>query len=241
MLKRTAVSLMLVFVLVFSFSACGDNAEDTETESVSELSLVYEDGTYGLADEGIDFSYDREYLEKNLPEEYYASYSVTSGNRGNLTKSEITAARSDGKIYFSVDGDETVFVPADGGYLCYTRSKGDDSFTCVNRGFPMDENTVSAYLTIYTNLFGYYYDFNESGSLKSSGTETVAGRSCRKYVYDPSTLGLLKEYKIEFCIDKETGICLSTKYEVSDNSDEYTYDFVCTQFNTKNIPIPEYE
>lgn len=241
MLKRTAVSLLLVFAFVFSLTACGDKATDTETESVSELSLVYEDGTYGIADGEIDFSYGRDYLEENLPDEYYASYSISSGNRGDLTKSEITAARSDGKIYFSVDGDETLFVPTDGGYLCYTRSSGDDSFTCINQGFLMDENAVSTYLTIYTNLFGYYYDFTESGSLKASGTDTVAGRSCRKYVYDPSTLGLLDEFKIAFSIDKETGICLSAKYEVSDDSDEYVYDFVCTQFKTQNIQMPEYE
>ena len=115
---------------------------------------------------------------------YYASYSVVSV--ANLTVRN-NGGRSDGKIYFSVDGDETVFVPMTEVSVLH-KSKGDDNF--MRKPWLSHGQHGICYLTIYTNLFGYYYDFNES---KPEVKRHRNGADCN-YVR-PSTLGL-QEYKI---------------------------------------------
>lgn len=240
MLKKATVLLLAFFVLTLSFSACAEKTNGNKAMSGQGERL--EEGTETENGEGSEgeFTFERDFIAKNLPKEYRIAYSIKSGPPGARLSSDIVAARSGGKIYFSVDGDETLFIPSAGGYLCYTRDGTNEDFECINESFLMDENTVSTYLTVYTSLFGYYSDFAEIGGLRHEGVGSVAGRSCRKYVYDPELLGLGNQLKISFCIDRETGICLMAKYEADQDSDKNIYDFICTEFITKGIELPPY-
>lgn len=166
-----------------------------------------------------------------LPEHYLISYNIESpeGVITALRKGVDTA----GNVYFSCDGNETLFTYSDEKYTRYeTEVKQGSSSTAY----------TNAYVEQETAIFMEYAEKSKlllSGAAIQTGKTEVAGRSCESYQISVTVANFTQSY--EFAIDVETGICLSWQadktisgYHV--DSDESS--FVCTEFIIDDVKLP---
>jgi len=223
--------LLACAALLLSVGACAVLMSD-EPETVEQKNFIYENGTYGVSEPGVPASYNESYISQNTPEEYYIAYAVHIRSGGQHDASEVIAARQGGRIYFSSDGNESLFTPVEGGYFCYTRNAGSSRFSGMNPGAPMNEDAVGLYVQASATLFSYYTIYN--GMVKT-GEETVAGRRCAVY----SVLNG-DGFPVSFCIDVKTGICLKAAWLIDEalKREAGTYEFECTEFKVTNIILP---
>jgi hypothetical protein len=226
----TAILLMLIAALTLSLSAC---------DFAGLLSgLTGEDG------EGGSFEYDSDYITEHLTGDYTITYKVTfysTGEAPAVSNQKIT--RTSAGYYFETRGtsegeveeESRLYVKTGSEYYLYQYNEDDDIYV-LEHSTPYDEETMKQQVTAYMSYLSMH---SEQSGLKSDGTDTVAGRSCDKYKYSISLLGMAG-MAYSYSIDKETGVCLKYAIDVSGGGQKTGYEFLCTEFNTTSAVLPEF-
>lgn len=103
-------------------------------------------------------------------------------------------------------------------------------------GVTLSEDEVTAQTQAFLGYMSAYSGFGDL--LKNSGNVTIAGRNCIKYRYDYTILGA--SAKAEYCIDKETGVCMKYFVEGNSGGESGSYHFECTEFKTSGVVLPKH-
>ncbi len=189
--------LFLSVVMIFSLCAC-------------DLSGIIDDG--GNDDEegeSLETTYDEENekLKKLAIEKGYQAIYVVYDSEGSGEDDEMTIGAS-GEYSWYISGDSgAAFRVSDD--LIYIWNYSDGEWTYERRMTDTD-GSLSSLTTIYNTylLLGYSYGSN----MKKDGTAKIAGRTCDKYQYGYSNLGMYS-FGYIYYLDQETGICM--KWEAS--------------------------
>ena len=168
------------------------------------------------------------------PEEYLISYQVETetGVITTLTK----GIDASGNIYYKDADDETLYALHDGKYTKYSRASDGAILADESQLFTVD------YVKTATSAFAEYAGkstMSFSGSAKSNGTGSVAGRNTNSYLISVSFANFTQEYRFEQ--DDVTGICLqwvSSKAVGSHDVSETTGDFICTEYIDGDVSLP---
>ncbi len=219
---------------------------------VMMLSLVSCDLTslLGLDGEGVTMDYDYEKMEENLKkmreaDGIYIEMSTVNIETGETpTAAKIVYAETPNAFYYNGDGNELIVDFSDD-TKAVTYTKQEDGKWLMTEtvyeesGITREQMEESC--SFYTiALFGYLgnYKMFEGAPMKKS-SEKIAGRECDKFTYSVGLFGYGLEYT--FCIDIETGMCLSWKLGASAGAEgSGSTEFTCQKFETPyKIDLPD--
>ena len=211
------IVVLLVVVLTLSFlTACGGN-----------IPLL--PGMDGLGSGNFDFENPQDYIKENLKGDYAITFKMDSDGTVTYMKNIHTSQG----YYFSSYNWEELFIKNGDQYDAYSGSLAEGfNYAGYQASEQEVENSASAFM-MYASVYSQF-----SSMLKKDGSVTIAGRSCEKYSYEISLMGASVKY--EYCIDKETGICLKFAFEGSAEGESSSANFECIEFKTSGISLPSY-
>lgn len=236
-MKKILISL-LILTMLFSLAACGKD-DDTVTDGDNTVASQA-DGAQNedVGDDTSDaaFEYTGNYLDDHLNGDYSITYKMMSGETGGeTTEFELKMIHtSEGYYTMMSEGAETLYIKNGDNYDLY-EGDSENGFTYIE-GMSMTEDDVKSYTQAFLGYMSAYEEIEDS--LKKSGSVTIAGRDCDKYYYEDSALG--SKIKTEYCIDKETGICMKYFVEGSSFGEGGSYQFECTELLTSGVSLPSY-
>lgn len=226
-MKKIAMFL-LVLVMMLSLVACKGGKDP----------VVGPDGgdNQPVGGEEESFNYNDEYIAKHLNGDYLISYKLTTTDSAD-SGSDFTILmmhNSEG-YYIKISEDTEILYLKNGDMYDMYLPNGDNQFEKIP-DISYTEEDVKTQSQAFMGYMSAYSTFSDY--LKKSGSATVAGRSCIKYKYDYSAFGV--KVKGEYCIDKETGVCLKYVFEGSSGGEIGSYQFECTEFKTRGISLPSH-
>lgn len=215
--------LILSVILMLSLTAC-------------DLTAIFGGG------EGVTMDYDYEKMEENLrtmreEDGIYIEMSTVNIETGETpTAEKIIYAQTPNAFYYCGDGTE-MMVDFSDETKAVTYTKQEDGKWLMTETVYEDAGITKEQMeescSLYTvALFGYLgnYKMFEGAPMKKS-SEKVAGRDCDKFTYSVGLFGYGIEYT--FCIDIETGMCLSWKLGASAGAEgSGSTEFTCKKFET---------
>lgn len=224
-------ALLLAAIMLFSLTSC-------------DLESILTGGN-----EGVTMDYDYEKMEENLKkmreeDGIYIEMSIVNIETGETpTAEKIIYAETPTAFFYCGDGDELIVDFSDD-TKAVTYTKQEDGKWLMTEtvyeeaGITREQMEEScSYYTIA--LFGYLgnYKMFEGAPMKKT-SEKVAGRECDQFSYSIGLFGYGMEYT--FCIDIETGMCLSWKLGASAGAEgSGSTEFTCKKFETPyKIDIP---
>lgn len=180
------------------------------------------------------FVYGEDYIASHLENEYWIEYSYQSKSNGSLADAiTITNAHNaEGYYIKSNDGTENLFIKEGAAYVLYLPN--DQGALEKVSDLSFDEATVQGYTTSFLTYMTIYEVAKDD--LTSDGEETIAGRSCAKYVFHSSFL--TSAVDLHYSIDKKTGVCLRYRSVILSGKDTGAFEFVCTVFKDSNVTLP---
>ncbi|MEQ8198861.1 MAG: hypothetical protein ABRQ27_12770 [Clostridiaceae bacterium] len=237
-MKKITV-LLLSFVLIFSLAGCAKSSSET-TDSDNNNST--DSGNTITADNNDqeEFQYSDEYVSAHLGNEYAVAYKFAYFENNKETNTTvITIKKSDKGYYFNL-GDasenavdsEFMYVKENDKYVICT--KGDNGVFSKVSGVTMTEDEIKATAEGTLSYMSFYKTFVDD--LNKVGTETICGRVCDKY--SMKSYNTATSVFIEFCIDKETGVCLKYTVDAKDWNERGGFNFECIEFKTANVELP---
>lgn len=188
---------ILAIIMVVSLSACGTDSAEKDTSQADKQ-------TPSGSTEGASFDYTGDFIDDHLNGDYSITYKMLSSETGAENSSYEVKMMRTSEGYYAMLGKDTEMM-----YI-KNKDKYDMYIGDSENGFEkmpeisLSEHEVKAQTQAFLGYMSAYSQFEES--LKSTGSVTIAGRSCKKYSYDYNILG--NKAKAEYCIDKETGVCM---------------------------------
>ena len=183
-----------------------------------------------------EFVYNQDYIDKNLGDEYWITYSYQSKSNGVAEDPLlITTAENEGGYYYKDNqGNETLFLLNGSTFDVYMPN--DDGDLAKVPDLQLSKENVEGYSTSFLNYMTIYEV--AIGDMTADGSETVAGRLCDKYVFH--AVSIAASIDIHYSIDKATGVCLRYETEAISGNDTGAFQFVCTVFKTSNVEMPSH-
>ncbi len=226
----------MALVLLLSFAACG-NSEKTSGDNNSNTDASQTDPSNPI--NSIDdtaFNYTGNYINDHLKGDYSITYKMISSETGeDDTNASVKMMRTNEGYYIKIDEDsEMMYIKNGDKYDMYLGDEENGFELC--EGISFNEEDVIAQTQIFLGYMNAYSQWDDS--LKKDGSENIAGRSCDRFSYEYGVLGT--KAKAEYCIDKETGVCLKYYIEGSSGGEGGSYQFECTEFRTNGITLPKY-
>ena len=220
---KKILTLLLAAVMLLSLSAC-------------DLTALLGDG------EKVEMNYDYAQMEENLrkmreEDGIYIEMSTVNIETGETpTAEKIIYAQTPNAFYYCGDGTE-MMVDFSDETKAVTYTKQEDGKWLMTETVYEDAGITQEQMeescSLYTvALFGYLgnYKMFEGAPMKKS-SEKVAGRDCDKFTYSVGLFGYGIEYT--FCIDIETGMCLSWKLGASAGAEgSGSTEFTCKKLET---------
>ncbi len=220
---KNILTLLLAAVMLLSLSAC-------------DLTALLGEG------EKVEMNYDYAQMEENLrkmreEDGVYIEMSIVNLEIGETpTAEKITYAQTPNGFYYCGDGTE-MMVDFSDETKAVTYTKQEDGkwlkTETVYEDSGITREQMEESCSLYTvSLFGYLgnYKIFEGTPMKKS-SEKVAGRECDKFTYSVGLFGYGLEYT--FCIDIETGMCLSWKLGASAGAEgSGSTEFACKKLET---------
>jgi hypothetical protein len=205
-----------------------EGSEDTEEDEDTQ-------GTDGT--EEADFVYNTNYMTDHLGS-YSVTYKFTYFENGEETESmTVLLKKNEEGYYFNLyDGQEIMYLKEGDEYIVCMKDEENGPFKKID-GYTMTEDDVKGSAEMVLTYMSFYSDYIDD--LSNDGEETVCGRSCDKYFFDASEMGVSS--KVEFYIDKETGVCLKYSVDASADGESGGFKFECTEFSLENVELPAYE
>lgn len=244
---KKLLSLMLAAMMLASLSACG-NKEKKQPESSSnkDTSQTVQKNADAVGEEEIidddaniddaAFDYTEDYIDDHLKGDYSITYKMTSSDTGEDDSDLLIKIMRSDEGYFAMMGEETqmLFIKNGEKFDMYT---GDieNGFEKVP-GVSYDENQVKAQTQTFLGYMSAYSEWSDL--LEKNGSITIAGRNCERYSYEFNMFGT--KAKSEYCIDKETGVCMKYFVEGRSGGEGGSYQFECTEFITSGVALPAY-
>ena len=234
-MKKRLIVLLTTIFLTLSFASCGKSEDNiaSDLNSLFPIPQINETATPEVP----GFNYGSSYIDEHLKGDYSITYKITSSGTGETTSAyDIKMMHTDAGYYISMgEGRELLYIKAGDKYTMYM---GDSKNGFVAYGEPTySEDDVKSQTQLFLGYMTMYVDFKEQ--LKMSGTETIAGKSCDKYLFDYDFLG--SKLKYEYYIDKETGVCMKFYIEGSGAESAGQFTFECTEFKTDGVTLPAYK
>ena len=181
------------------------------------------------------FEYGEEYISKHLKGDYWIIYKISTYDNGDADTKTVEIRKTDKGYYLASDGSEVMYIKNEDKFDTYYGSDGE--FT--NSGMQIEEEYVKAMISgisLYMTAYATY-----ESDLVKSGSDTVAGRSCDKYVMEYSHPYANYKFKYTYCIDKATGVGLKHTMEASAGGEKAGQEFEATKFQTSGVSLPDYK
>jgi len=217
-------------LMAFALCALLASCSGLTTSEGNETSDPIEDSTEG------EFVYNQDYIDKNLGDEYWITYSYQSKSNGVADDPLFitTAENEDGYYYKDNQGSETLFLLNGSVFDVYMPDDNGDLAKVPD--LQLSKENVEGYSFSFLNYMTIYEV--AIGDMTADGNETVAGRLCDKCVFH--AVSLAASIDIHYSIDKATGVCLRYETEAVSGSDTGAFQFVCTVFKTSNVEMPSH-
>jgi len=183
-----------------------------------------------------EFVYNQDYIDQNLGDEYWITYSYQSKSNGVAADPLFitTAENEEGYYYKDNLGSETLYLLNGSAFDVYMPNDNGDLEKVPD--IQLSKEEAEGYSTSFLSFMTIYEI--AIGDLTADGSETVAGRLCDKYVFH--AVSLAASIDIRYSIDKVTGVCLRYETEAVSGSDTGAFQFVCTVFKTDNVDMPSH-
>jgi len=186
-----------------------------------------------------DFIYSDEYIQEHLPSNLKVTFNVDTvdpngdydllfGYGTDWYQLEITSAGSTvGYVVKKNAGTNT--------YSCYLKSDGPYTLVGDSVAATEAETDISNYKRQAFGLLANYLTYtSHSGDFQKSGTETVSGKTCTKYVYTFALPQITATYS--FWLEESTGFCLKSSFVTNAHTDDVT--ITCTNYSlSSTCPI----
>jgi outer membrane lipoprotein-sorting protein len=210
-----------------------DETEDTNATDES----IDEEFSDESIEEDSDFVYNSDYINEHLGTDYSVTYRFTTFEDESRSENfEISLARNEDGCYVKTnDGSEFMYVKDGDGYAMCVKDEDTGVFTKI-AGVTLTEddvNTTAGAVLTYMSFYDTY-----ASDLKSDGSETICGRECDKYSFDATTIGTAGS--VEYCIDKETGVCLKYTVNITTGEEAGSFNYECIAFSLEDVTLPEY-
>ncbi len=200
-----------------------------------------------------DYVYDAEKVQASIDALTESGYKITiryltvgneTGSQPEVQSSGFTIA-ADGQLWYCEqldNGTKTKTImdfSDDTAFITYTKADDAEKWTkkvIAYEDFGSKDTVKSLYVDTYIATFTSYGVIG--AGLKDQGSVTVAGRECTRYAASVSMFGA--SYSNEYCIDKETGLCLKNVMALGSATEgSETTSYECTAFETSyTITIP---
>jgi hypothetical protein len=233
-LIMATIFVLLIGMLTFTLVACNLGGLGDKLGGLMD----------GLDDggEGVTLEYDADYIAEHLTGDYDITYRVSSYEAGELpTISNQRIIRSTEGYYFETSeesGDsKQLFIKSGDSYYPAVFDEDEDKYVVSSSATAYTQQDMNTYAT---SFLGFMTQYAGMSGLVADGTETVVGRNCERYKYSLSLMGLAGMSYI-YSIDPTTGVCLKFVTDVSAGGDKVGAEFLCTEFKTSNVTLPEYE
>lgn len=250
---KKIITLILAMTMILSLASCSnimvddkqgednqqvsqdnknDNKNDNENDSANDNQNENPDNENTDTD-----TYGEKYISDHLKGDYSITYKITVKDNSNDEEGlTVTSMKTKYGYYFNIYGAEMLYIKSGDKYDQYM-GDGAGGFSKMTDEQITEEEVKSAAESV-TSYMVNYEEFKDE--MKKIGSETVAGRSCDKFSFEESSFGLVA--KFEYCIDKETGVCLKYTIEskVSGETGAYGYNFECTEFKTSGVTLPKH-
>ncbi len=192
--------------------------------------------------EGVTMDYDYEKMEETLnkmknEDGLYIEMSTVNIATGETpTAEKLVYAETPDAFYYCGDGTE-IMVDFSDDTKAITYTKQEDGkwlmTETVYEEAGITREQMEASCALYTvSLFGYLGNYKQfEGMPMKKSSEEIAGRECDKFTASVGLFGYGIEYT--FCIDIETGMCLSWKLGASAGAEgSGSTEFTCKKFET---------
>lgn len=188
-------------------------------------------------EEETTFDYTGNYIDDHLRGDYSITYQMLSSDseEGDASYSIKMMRTSEGYYVMLGEDTEMLYIKNGDKYVMYIgdSENGFEPYADVT----LTEDEVKAQTQAFLGYMSAYTQFEDS--LKNNGSVSIAGRNCIKYSYDYNALGV--SAKAEYCIDKETGVCMKYYLEGKSGGEGGSYQFECTEFKTSGVALPKYK
>lgn len=201
------------------------------------------EGIFGGGDTGSDsLQYSVTDTQKKLKDlsadGFEITVNFTSKDTDNVEETSTIVFGMMDNIYWNIDedGEGVAFLISDDKDYAYGYSTYNDEWE-YNYKMPLASDDLSTF-EMYFGLSGWLYMGHEyDGSLKKSGTTTVAGRKCDVYKYSMNILIEKVEYTL--AVDQATGVTMKYDLGAAAYGQSASAGFEVTSFKTNNVKVPE--
>jgi hypothetical protein len=182
------------------------------------------------------FAYGEEYINTHLGSQYWITYSYATKSNGSADEPLlITTAHNDSGYYVKDNvGTEALFLKDGTTYLVYMPNESGQ-LVLVN-DLRLDEENVKGYSTSFLAFMSIYEVAKDD--LAKDGLETIAGRTCQKYVFHASYVA--SAIDLHYSIDTNTGVCLRYEATAIQGTDTSAFQFLCTVFKDSGVVLPSH-
>jgi hypothetical protein len=233
---KKKLALLLAIIVTACLVACNKPASKTPSDD-KDSEPTSQSGENSPTNGDAAFDYSTDYIDDHLKGDYSIAYKITSKeNNGESFEYTVKMMRTSEGYYVSMDKDtELLFIKNGDKYTMYV---GDSENGLQPYGdATLTEEDIKSQAQVFLGYMSNYNEFKDE--LKRDGSETIAGKSCEKYVYNYSAQG--SQLKFEYFIDKETGVCMKFFIEGSNQEGSGQYTFECTEFKTSGVTLPQHK
>lgn len=187
-----------------------------------------------------NLDYTWEYILSHLPAEFSISYKIILNDDYGQETFYSKVVRTSKGYYFEGEGgpeNSDLYIKNGDKYDNYYYDYYEKKFV-FNDGYPQSsQSSLDDKFLISCGI--YMAPWATTTGFTKSGSQTIAGRSCDKYIFNAVAPGVNISYT--YFIDKATGVCLKMTFEASAGSQYGGYEFECIEFKTTGVTLPSYE
>lgn len=210
-----------------------DDSRDTEASNAADEDNSTEEYSNS---EDPEFIYNSDYISEHLNRDFSITYNFTYYEDNSKAETvTILLKKNDNGYYFKLsDGSEFMYLKDGDVYALCVINEETGIFSKMD-GITMTEEEVKGSAESVLGYLSFYETYIDD--LKKDGSETICEHSCDKYILNSASWGVSS--KIEYYIDKETGVCLKYLVEAAAGKDRSGFDYECTEFSFENVTLPE--
>jgi hypothetical protein len=182
------------------------------------------------------FEYGENYIATHLGNEYEIAYSYSTKSNGVVAEPLLITSAHNASGYYIKDnaGTEALFLKDGTTYVVYMPN--EEGQLALVPDLRLDEENVKGYSTSFLSYMSIYEIAKDD--LVEDGNESIAGRTCQKYVFHASYVA--SAIDLHYSIDIATGVCLRYEATAVTGADTSAFQFLCTVFKTSGVVLPSH-
>ncbi|MDD4125596.1 MAG: hypothetical protein PHW77_07740 [Eubacteriales bacterium] len=243
---KKLIVILLCVSLITILIACKSTDTDNESSVVNSSEAASEESSADTAESSDSseaseadsgFEYGLDYITENLGDIYSITYQIINYSVDSEPETTtIEIARNEEGCYINFGEDYSLLYVKDGdAYAMCLKDEETGDFVKVPET-TVDEEDIDLTASLMLLYMAMYEDYAEE--LESDGTATVCERDCDKFILESDFFE--DSTKVEFYIDKATGVCLKLTFDSSESIEDGYFEFECTSFSLEDVVLPAY-